>query len=102
MFDGKMYDEAYMHEQIKRKRLQILQEMPELADTSEMKVFMLANGQISDIRSIEPEEFEMQPNEPLWSDSEDSDSDDDDDFDSLNRLNHSSMDKLPQQRPVMR
>ena len=48
--DGKMYDEDYMHNQIKRKRLQILQEMPELADTSEMKVFMLANGVVSDIR----------------------------------------------------
>ena len=44
MFNGKMYDDAYMHSQIKRKRLQILQEMPELADTSEMKVFMLASG----------------------------------------------------------
>ena len=44
MFDGKMYDEEYMHSQIKRKRLQILQEMPELAETSEMKIFMLANG----------------------------------------------------------
>ena len=39
-----MYDEDYMHRQIKRKRLQILQEMPELAETSEMKMFMLANG----------------------------------------------------------
>ena len=93
-----------MHTQIKRKRLQILQEMPELANEPEMKMFMLANGVVSDIRQIEPEEFELQPNEPLWSDSEDSDSDDDDDFDSINRLNHSSMDKLPhtKARPVMR
>ena len=29
-----MYDEDYMHTQIKRKRLQILQEMPELAGES--------------------------------------------------------------------
>ena len=59
VFSGKIYDDDYMHTQIKRKRLQILQEMPELADTSEMKQFMLANGVVNDIRQIEPEEFEL-------------------------------------------
>ena len=77
---------------MKRKRLQILGQMPELSDSNELKMFMLASGTMSDIRQIEPAEFELKEDEPLWSES--SSGSEDDDFDAINRLNDNSMEKL--------
>ena len=92
MFSGVQYDGEHMHHQMKRKRLQILGQMPELSDSNELKMFMLASGTMSDIRQIEPAEFELKEDEPLWSES--SSGSEDDDFDAINRLNDNSMEKL--------
>lgn len=75
VFQGMIYDEDHMHAQMKRRRLQILQQFPELANANELKRFLLANGTISDVRQISREETELKEEEPLYSSSsEDEDS----------------------------
>ena len=50
MFNGKMYDGEHMHLQLKRKRLQLLGQLPELGDSSELKMFLTYEGTLSDTR----------------------------------------------------
>ena len=98
MFNGTMYDQDFMHLQMKRKRLQILGQLPDLIDCNELKMFLLVNGEMSDVRNINREETELKEDEPLWSSSEEADSEDEevgkDEFKTLNKLNDSSQEKL--------
>ena len=89
-----------MHLQLKRKRLQLLGQLPELADSSELKMFLTYEGTLSDTRHVAREEIELKEGEGLWSSSSEgssSDGDDDEagDFETtFNRLNEtSSMDR---------
>ena len=83
---------------MKRKRLQILGQLPELAESNEMKMFMLEEGAISDVRKMAREETELKEDEPLWSSSSEEDSDEEevhaDEFTTLNKLNDSSQGQL--------
>lgn len=76
MFCGEMYDSDFMHQQMKRKRLQILGQMPELADCNELKMFLLESGEMTDVRKCKPEDFELKQHEPLWSESSEGESED--------------------------
>ena len=74
VFVGNLYDEDFMHGQMKRRRLQILQQFPELENSNELKMFMQATGTISDVRQVPKDEVELKDNEPLYSSSEEEDS----------------------------
>ena len=66
-------------------------------------MFMLVQGEMSDVRKLQREDVELAEDEPLWSESEDEDSDEEDhgattvnsgEFKTLKRLNDSSHEKL--------
>ena len=96
MFNGKMYDGEHMHLQLKRKRLQILGQVPELIDCSELKMFLSDEGTVGDTRQIAREDTELKEGEALWSSSseEESDAEDEDggtNYDTtFNRINETS------------
>lgn len=82
---------------MKRKRVQILMQRPDLANSRELSKFMLEGGEVRSVHEMPREDTELGENEPLWSESEDEDSDDLDEggeFKTLDRLNTSSHDKL--------
>ena len=99
MFNGIMYDGDFMPNQMKRKRLQILMQLPYLGESRELCRFMCPDGTIRSLHEVQREQTELEENEALWSESED-DMDEDDDyfeeerFKTINRLNTSSNDKL--------
>ena len=98
VFNGNMYDGDHMFDQMRRKRLQILELCPDLAEVRDLKMFMLPGGEISDTRKIKREDYELRQDEELWSsDSEEPDSETED----FNRLDEvSSLDKSrPMGRP---
>lgn len=76
MFHGVMYDEDHMFRQMRRKRLQILTMMPELASDKRMQDFLLQDGVVRNIHNIDRQQTELEEGELLWSDSEDEDDDD--------------------------
>ena len=82
---------------MKRKRLQVLMQRPDLANSKELSMFLLEGGEVRSVHEMHREDTELGENEPLWSESEDEDSEDIDEggeFKTLDRLNTSSHDKL--------
>lgn len=96
MFGGVMYDSDFMHKQMKRRRLQILSVFPALVKANEMKLFLLADGELGDARQLSRDELELKEDEFMYSDSSDEDEEayQGEEFESLNRLNDSSMSKM--------
>ena len=62
-----------------------------------MNMFLLENGETSDIRQVSPENYELNEDEPLWSSSSEGDADEDD-FEAINMINDSSMERLELER----
>lgn len=100
MFNGIMYDEDFMPNQMKRKRLQILMQLPYLGESRELCRFMCPDGTIRNVNEVQREMTELEENEALWSESDDEEMDEEDEsfeeerFKTINRLNTSSNDKL--------
>ena len=83
-----------MNKQMKRKRLQILNQYPALENTNELKMFFTAEGMLSDVTKVPREDTELGDREQLYSDSDSEDDLESADYDEFKNLNESSMDRM--------
>ena len=73
-----------MYHQMKRRRLQLLNQFPELAEANELKLFLTSEGVVSDVRKMNREDTELKEDENLYSDSDEDDELNSEDFEPPN------------------
>ena len=69
---------------MKRRRLQLLNQFPELAEANELKLFLTSEGVVSDVRKMNREDTELKEDENLYSDSDEDDELNSEDFEPPN------------------
>ena len=63
IFSRNQYDEDWMHKQMKKLRVKIIETVPNLKDANELKMFLCKSGDISDVRKMNKEEYELDSEE---------------------------------------
>jgi hypothetical protein len=56
VFGGKIYDTRFMHHQLKRRRLQILNQFPELASQASLNFVISSEGALNRVENLPVEE----------------------------------------------
>jgi len=59
VFGGKIFDREFMHAQLKRRRVQILNQFPELGASHELNVFISLAGELSTVENLPRKETEL-------------------------------------------
>ena len=63
IFSRNQYDEDWMHKQMKKLRIKIVDTIPKLKEVNELKMFLCKNGDISDIRKMNKADYELDSEE---------------------------------------
>jgi len=59
VFDGKIFDSDHMHNQMKRRRIQILNQFAGLTGAQEINLFLTKAGEVSNVGNVSKEELEL-------------------------------------------